>query len=246
VKFDFVLACLLLGGVSLSPAQGQLGRSVNVQRLVRFSGILTDVPRQLFASGVTVHFAMYNQADGGVASWQETQTVHPDARGGYTVLLGESTLGGLPAEIFVPRGMHWLGVETSGQPEQPRILLVEVPATSKSDPITSDPISSDPSASRSIMPNGPTERAVALVLAIMFLLGIWITCREVLKEWRTPREPDSEPAFPNLARFIPSRDTLLRVTQAIVIPFSKGSRALHTSSPQSPQSTAEDRPNKAA
>lgn len=241
MKLNFVLACLLIGGVSFSPAEGQLSRSANVQRLVRFSGILTDAPRQVLGSGVTVHFAMYDQADGGLASWQETQTVHPDARGGYTVLLGESTLGGLPAEIFAARGMHWLGVEPSGQPEQPRMLLVEVPTTLKS-----DPISSDPSASHSLMPSGASERGIALVLAIMFLLGVWITCREVFKEWKTRAEPDSEPAFPNLARFIPSRDTLRRVTQAIAIPFSNESPALPSRLPQSPPSIAEDRPNKAA
>jgi len=82
---------------------------------------------------------MYNEPYGGAAYWQGTQNVRPDAEGGYTVLLGETTLGGLPADIVAPGGMLWLGVQVSGQPEQPRMLLVELPSTLKSDSIGSRP-----------------------------------------------------------------------------------------------------------
>jgi len=96
---------------------------------------------------------MYNQPYGGSAYWQETQNVHPDADGGYTVLLGETTLGGLPADIVAPGGIHWLGVQVSGQPEQPRLLLVEMPSTFKP-----DPMSATSSVSKSATQNHGTER----------------------------------------------------------------------------------------
>ena len=80
--------------------------------------------------------------------------MHPDAEGGYTVLLGETTLGGLPADIVAPGGIHWLGVQVSGQPEQPRMLLVELPSALKSDPINSRPAA----ASRGRRCGPPSQR----------------------------------------------------------------------------------------
>jgi len=77
-------------------------QSVNVQRLFKFSGNLPETQRGFVGGTVALHFAMYNEPYGGSAHWQETQNVHPDAEGGYTVLLGETTMGGLPADLVAP------------------------------------------------------------------------------------------------------------------------------------------------
>lgn len=100
---------------------------------------------------------MYNQPYGGSAYWQETQNVHPDAEGGYTVLLGETTMGGLPADIVAPGGIHWLGVQVSGQPEQPRMLLVEMPFKFKPDPVVLPPQSAK--ARRQVAQPNATSRS---------------------------------------------------------------------------------------
>ena len=134
-----------------------------------------------------MRFTLYKQPDGGdEAYWQETQDVHPDSQGRYTVLLGEATLGGLPADIFTSSGRHWLGVRASGQPEQPRILLVELPSAWKADAIDSTaPISGAPVHKSAILPVVPSERYLVLALSIMFLAGTAIACGEVVKWWKT-------------------------------------------------------------
>jgi hypothetical protein len=42
-------------------------------------------------------------------------------------MLGSTTTQGLPAALFSSGEARWLGVQTQGQPEQPRVLLVSVP-----------------------------------------------------------------------------------------------------------------------
>jgi len=99
-----------------------------VQRLFKFSGTLTETQRSFMGGTVALHFMMYNEPYGGAAYWQETQE---RASGCRRRLHGPAwtTLGGLPADIVAPGGMLWLGVQVSGQPEQPRMLLVELPST---------------------------------------------------------------------------------------------------------------------
>ncbi len=183
-----IFVCLLLGCVPLSPAQESspwAGDRVDVQRLFKFSGTLTRSHRAEFNSGaVGVRFTLYKEPNGDDdAYWQETQDVHPDAQGRYTVLLGETTLGGLPADIFTSSARHWLGVRASGQPEQPRILLVELPSAWKADLIDSRaPV---PIRKSAILSVAPSERYLALVLLIMFLAGTAMACGEVVKWWKT-------------------------------------------------------------
>ena len=57
----------------------------------------------------------------------ETQNVSPDRNGHYTAMLGSASSHGLPPEIFTAGEAHWLGVQVSGQAEQPRVLLVSAP-----------------------------------------------------------------------------------------------------------------------
>jgi hypothetical protein len=53
--------------------------------------------------------------------------VSPDKNGHYTAMLGSTSSHGLPPEILVAGEAHWLGVQVSGQTEQPRVLLVSAP-----------------------------------------------------------------------------------------------------------------------
>jgi len=189
---------------------------------------------------VALHFMMYNEPYGGSAYWQETQNVRLDAEGGYTVLLGETTLGGLPADIVAPGGMHWLGVQVSGQPEQPRMLLVEMPSTFKP-----DTINSASSVAESATPNRGTERYITLLLLTMFLIGIFLMCVEVVKWWKRRMEQYGPPPLANLISYVPGPERLWRATQVLWFPLSD-LRAIRGRLQHSVQSIDDDRPKKAA
>ena len=241
------LVYFILGCVSLSLAQEsspQRSQSVNVQRLFKFSGTLTGSHRPGFVVGlVTLRFAMYDEPDGGKAYWQETQKVDADARGRYSVLLGETALGGLPANLFASHGSHWLGVQASDQPEEPRVLLVELPSAR-----TADPISPSTSIREAAVQYSPSERRLGLILFIMFLVGAAMACVELRKWWKTRTEQYGEPPFANLLRFVPSPDKFRRAAKQLRVPFSDGVRSIGGRSQPSPQSIDidDDRPTRAA
>lgn len=135
-----IFVCLFVFCVSVSSAQQPPpppSDTVHVRRVFKFRGTLAPSPPAPIIGAVTLRFSMYDQPDGGAAYWQETQSVHPGAQGSYTVLLGETTPGGLPSRAFAASEDHWLGVQLSGNPEQPRILLVELPPTAAADSGTS-------------------------------------------------------------------------------------------------------------
>jgi hypothetical protein len=108
---------------ALSPAVS----TVEVPRLIKFSGTLLDAQEQPLAGPVGVTFALYAQQTGGAALWMETQNVKPEANGVYTVLLGANNTNGVPAELFTSTEARWLGIQVGQQPENERILLVSVP-----------------------------------------------------------------------------------------------------------------------
>jgi hypothetical protein len=114
------LAQLTVGQTSTQTASA-------LPRLIRFGGTLQD-PKGNPLSGVTgITFALYSEQTGGAALWLETQNVTADSNGHYTVLLGATTSQGLPVSIFSSEQAHWVGVQVSGQAEQPRVLLVSAP-----------------------------------------------------------------------------------------------------------------------
>ena len=76
---------------------------------------------------VGITFTLYSEQTGGAALWLETQNVTADSNGQSTALLGSTKPDGLPAELFTSEQARWVGVQVSGQPEQPRMLLVAVP-----------------------------------------------------------------------------------------------------------------------
>ena len=61
--------------------------------------------------------------------WIESQNVTADEYGRFSVLLGATTSGGVPVELFSSGESRWLGVQAQlpGEVEQPRVLLVSVP-----------------------------------------------------------------------------------------------------------------------
>jgi hypothetical protein len=98
-----------------------------VPRLLKFSGVLTDLAGKPLNGEVEVTFALYKQEGDEEPLWTETQRVQADERGGYTALLGATQPTGMPAELFRSDEARWLGVQVQGQAQQPRTLLVSVP-----------------------------------------------------------------------------------------------------------------------
>jgi trimeric autotransporter adhesin len=211
------LVYLILACVSVSPAQEPSPNpreSVNVQRLLKFSGALTGSHRPGIGIGtVALHFTIYNESYGGKPYWQETVNVDVNAQGRYTVLLGETAVGGLPPSLLASRATHWLGVQASGQPEEARVLLVE--SAQKVDPVAPSSLIGE-----RVSPYSASDRNLALILLIMFLVGSWIACGELRKWWKTHTEQYGEPPV-NLLRFVPSPDKLQRAAQLLQYPFSR-------------------------
>ena len=119
-----LVVCVMLVSASFA----QQASISTVPNLIRYGGSLKDVqgaPLAVATTGVT--FAIYKQQEGGAPMWMETQNVTSDADGNYSVLLGSTTSAGLPDDLFSQQEQRWLGVQISGQAEQPRVLLVSVP-----------------------------------------------------------------------------------------------------------------------
>lgn len=98
-----------------------------LSRLVRFSGRVKDLDGNFPTGVVGITFALYSEQTGGAALWLETQNVTTDSKGHYMALLGSTNLDGLPTELFTSEQARWIGVQISGQAEQPRVLLVSEP-----------------------------------------------------------------------------------------------------------------------
>jgi hypothetical protein len=98
-----------------------------VPHLVNFAGTASDLNNKPMTGVVGLTFALYKDQQGGAPLWLETQDAKLDRNGHYTVQLGASKSDGLPAELFTSGEAHWLGVQISGQDEQPRVLLLSVP-----------------------------------------------------------------------------------------------------------------------
>jgi hypothetical protein len=130
----FRVACLIIGFVSLvSLTVSQTSTQTSTQtasalpRLVRFGGTVKDLNGNPMTGVVGITFAFYSEKTGGSPLWLETQNATADGTGHYTVLLGSTKPEGLPAELFTSEQARWVGVQVSGQPEQPRVLLVSAP-----------------------------------------------------------------------------------------------------------------------
>jgi trimeric autotransporter adhesin len=120
-----VLWLMVIGCTSLLAAQSNTGAVV--PHLVNYSGKVVDAQGKPAPGIAGITFAIYKDQEGGPALWLETQNVQADKSGRYTVQLGSSTSDGLPADLFASGEARWLGVQVSGQDEQPRTLLLSVP-----------------------------------------------------------------------------------------------------------------------
>jgi hypothetical protein len=110
------------------PANGQSPAGISaLPRLVRFGGTAKDLNGDALTGVVGITFALYGEQTGGAALWLETQNVTADSNGHYTALLGSTNPDGLPPELFTSVEARWVGVQISGQAEQPRVLLVSAP-----------------------------------------------------------------------------------------------------------------------
>jgi hypothetical protein len=95
--------------------------------VIRFRAQVLDDAGQPAMGVVTLAFALYSKAEGGVALWSEVQSAALDGEGRYAVVLGSTRAEGLPLELFATSEARWLGVTREGREEQARVMLVSVP-----------------------------------------------------------------------------------------------------------------------
>jgi hypothetical protein len=136
----------------VSAQQAATTAAKTVPPIVKFNGTLTDAKGAPLASTVGVTFALYQNEQGGTALWVETQNVTPDKTGHYTVTLGSTTSQGLPSNLFAAGEARWLGVQTQGQDEKPRVMLMSVPYALKA--LDADTIGGKPASSFMLAPAG--------------------------------------------------------------------------------------------
>jgi hypothetical protein len=124
----FFPAVLILLATSQATAQTPL-QEPSVPRLITISGTFRPADGLPSAAVETITLAIYAEQEGGTPVWRETQTVNLDDRGRYTLLLGASHPGGIPADVFASSPAHWLGTrfERPGEAEGPRVRLTSVP-----------------------------------------------------------------------------------------------------------------------
>jgi hypothetical protein len=129
VTFCLGLTIMLLFCAAAGHAQQPVAPAANaiVPPLVNFTGVLADANGKPITQVAAVTFSLYQEQQGGLPLWMETQNIQPDATGHYSVILGSATSGGLPASLFATGEAHWMGVQVGGQDEQPRVLLASVP-----------------------------------------------------------------------------------------------------------------------
>jgi hypothetical protein len=135
LRIDYVAVVFLLLALTLSPltfaqtssAQTSSQTASALPRLVRFGGTVKDINGTPLTGVIGITFTFYSEPSGGTPLWLETQNATADNTGHYTVLLGSTKPEGLPAELFTSEQARWVGVQVSGQAEQPRVLLVSAP-----------------------------------------------------------------------------------------------------------------------
>ena len=132
IRKDWLILVLLT--VSLYSAYAQQvqpatsgGKAPVVPAFIDLSGSVTDLNGKPLNHVAGITFSLYKDEQSVAPLWVETQSITPDQNGHYSVSLGSTKSGGLPAEIFVAGEARWLGVQVEGQPEKPRIMLLSVP-----------------------------------------------------------------------------------------------------------------------
>jgi hypothetical protein len=126
-KIAFTLCLLLICPVISLMAQQTATADGVVPSVMKFTGTLSGADGKPLTGTQGVTFLLYKEETGGPPLWIETQNVQTDKSGRYSVMLGSATSNGLPAAAFFAGEARWLGVQPSGEAEQPRTLLVSVP-----------------------------------------------------------------------------------------------------------------------
>jgi hypothetical protein len=130
--FAFSLTSVAQQSTGIDAAsKGTISSASAVPQLMNYAGVLTNVNGKPLAGVIGVTFLLYKDQQGGSPLWMETQNVQPDKSGHYSVILGSTTSGGMPRDVFVSGEARWLGVQVAGEQEQPRVVLAAVPYSLK-------------------------------------------------------------------------------------------------------------------
>ena len=127
VRIHLSVYLLLICCVLPLMAQNAVSANSVVPGTVKFTGTLNDPNGKPLTGTVGVTFLLYKEQSGGAPLWMETQNVQADKNGRYSVMLGSTTSHGIPADAFAAGEARWIGVQPSGQAEQPRVELGSVP-----------------------------------------------------------------------------------------------------------------------
>ena len=187
----------------------------SVPQLMNYAGVLTNVNGKPLTGVVGVTFLLYRDQQAGSPLWMETQNVQPDKSGHYSVLLGSTTSGGMPRDVFVSAEARWLGVQVAGEQEQPRVVLTAVPYSLKAG--DAETIGGLP-ASAFVLANGTNASAT-----------------RVSAGTSSAAAPASKPAHPpvtgkGLVNFIPMWDKTSDIVDSLIFQKS-GQMGVNTTSP---------------
>src|ERR1700743_2251957 len=72
----------------------------NVPHYIKYNGALRTPAPANHAGVVSLRLAIYSDATGGTALWQEIQNTQLDSLGRYEVVLGATSNDGVPADLF--------------------------------------------------------------------------------------------------------------------------------------------------
>lgn len=132
-----LVAALLCAGVAVAlpaDASAQSGSSV-APTIIPVSGRLLNPDGSPRTGPVTLILSLYNNQTDAAPRWVEQHDVVLDPTGAYSVQFGSTLPDGLPSDLFANEGgARWLGVavrESTGDVEQPRVMLVSVPYAAK-------------------------------------------------------------------------------------------------------------------
>jgi len=162
-----LVVAAMMSSTTLAVASDPASASATViPQLIRFSGVAKGTNGQPLTSRVGITFALYADQQGGSPLWLETQSVQLDSHGNYTVQLGATLPNGLPAALFATGEARWVGVQISGQEEQPRVMLLSVPYAMKAgdaQTLNGQPASAflTASGSNAANPNGVNNNAIS-------------------------------------------------------------------------------------
>jgi hypothetical protein len=98
-----------------------------VPRSVPFTGQVATPEGDARTGSVMLTFGLYADQKDGTPIWTEQHLIALGNDGRYSVILGSTSVDGLPADAFAAGTPRWLGVQVEGDAEQPRFMLLSVP-----------------------------------------------------------------------------------------------------------------------